>query len=75
MIFFNLLRRQIAPVGLLVTTNINNIHRRFMSRLRKYYKSMYGMSNVRLSMCVYTFMCVCVNEIIGYEQKKMKNTM
>lgn len=42
MTFINLLRRQIAPVGLLVTSNVNNLHRRFMSRLRKY-----------CSMCVY----------------------
>lgn len=37
MAFFNLFRRQIAPVSLVITTNINNVHRRFMSRLRKYY--------------------------------------
>lgn len=36
MTFINLLRRQIAPVGVLVTSNVNNLHRRFMSRLRKY---------------------------------------
>lgn len=37
MTFFNILRRQIAPVGLAVSSNINNLHRRFMSRLRKYF--------------------------------------
>lgn len=39
MAFFNLLRRQFAPVGLAVTSNINNLHRRFMSQLRKCYST------------------------------------
>lgn len=53
MAFFNLLRRQIAPVGLVVTTNLNNIHRRFMSRLRKYFMNCVFLSDSRP-------MCMCV---------------
>lgn len=37
MAFTNLFRRQIAPIGILVTKNFNNFQQRFMSRIRKYF--------------------------------------